>query len=255
MSSKSIISSKQDELEQTTNDIATLATFSKYRLAGFYLAITLIVLSLIGLSFKGLNLGLDFTGGYMTEFSTSQSIDKNQMKSQLTTYLSADFELNSNGLGTQWTIRQADGAAHIIDKEWLNTFTSQSGYDITPQDSVYIGSQVGSELIDNGSLALLFAAIAMMMYLTWRFEWRLACGSLVALMHDVLVVLGLFAWYLNYQRNLDIWWSAATRFCDCSFCWRGSGYAIVNCSIRNHSTAHWLKPRVLSTSRSSLIGQ
>lgn len=194
MSSKSIISSKQDELEQTKNDTATLATFSKYRLAGFYLAITLIALSLIGLGFKGLNLGLDFTGGYMTEFSTSQSIDKNQMKSQLTTYLSADFELNSNALGTQWTIRQADGAAHIIDKEWLNTFTSQSGYDITPQDSVYIGSQVGSELIDNGSLALLFAAIAMMMYLTWRFEWRLACGSLVALMHDVLVVLGLFAW-------------------------------------------------------------
>ena len=171
-----------------------LTIFSKYRLAGFYLAIGLIVLSLIGLGTKGLNLGLDFSGGYMTEFTTSQSIAKSQMQSQLASQLSADFELNSSAGNTQWTLRQADGVADVIDKTWLTTFASQSGFDITPQDSVYIGSQVGAELIDNGSLALLVAAIAMMLYLTWRFEWRLACGSLVALVHDVIVVLGLFAW-------------------------------------------------------------
>jgi len=190
MSNTSIISDKQ----KSTADITPLALFSKYRLAGFYLAISLIVLSIIGLGFKGLNLGLDFTGGYMTEFTTSLSIDKGQMQTQLVTHLSGDFELNSGAANTQWTIRQTDGTAHVIDKDWLNNFATQSGYDITPQDSVYIGSQVGSELIDNGGLALLVAAIAMMVYLTWRFEWRLACGSLVALVHDVLVVLGLFSW-------------------------------------------------------------
>jgi preprotein translocase subunit SecF len=130
----------------------------------------------------------------MTEFTTSQSIDKTQMQGQLANHLSGEFELNSGAANTQWIIRQADGAAHITDKEWLNTFATQSGYKITPQDSIYIGSKVGAELIDNGSLALLVAAIAMMLYLTWRFEWRLACGSLVALVHDVLLVLGLFAW-------------------------------------------------------------
>jgi preprotein translocase subunit SecF len=187
-------SNEQNTMSEMTAVTRPLSTFSKYRLAGFYLAISLMMLSLIGLGFKGLNLGLDFTGGYMTEFTTSQSIDKNKMQSQLASQLSADFELNSNATNTQWTIRQADGAATIIDKGWLDTFATQSGYNITPQDSVYIGSQVGSELIDNGSLALLVAAIAMMLYLTWRFEWRLACGSLVALVHDVLVVLGLFAW-------------------------------------------------------------
>jgi preprotein translocase subunit SecF len=194
ISTSSIISSDTDPLNHVKIPVVPLTTFSKYRLAGFYLAISLIVMSLIGLGFKGLNLGLDFTGGYMTEFTTSQSIDKTQMQSLLTSHLSGEFELNSSAANTQWTIRQADGAANIIDKKWLNNFAIQSGYNITPQDSVYIGSQVGAELIDNGSLALLVAAITMMLYLTWRFEWRLACGSLVALVHDVLVVLGLFAW-------------------------------------------------------------
>ncbi|MAD16304.1 MAG: protein translocase subunit SecF [Alteromonadaceae bacterium] len=181
-------------ISQSTGVHSPMAMFSKLRLAGFYLAISLMLLSAIGLGFKGLNLGLDFTGGYMTEFTTSQSIDKEQMQDQLATHLTGDFELNSSGANTQWTIRQADGADHVIDKDWLNNFAAQSGYDISPQDSVYIGSQVGSELIDNGGLALIVAAIAMMIYLTWRFEWRLACGSLMALVHDVLVVLGLFAW-------------------------------------------------------------
>ncbi|WP_166426013.1 protein translocase subunit SecF [Paraglaciecola sp. 20A4] len=192
MSNKSMLSSGTNILSKTP--AAPLARFSKYRLAGFYLAITLMVLSAFGLGFKGLNLGLDFTGGYMTEFTTSQSIDKGQMQSQLATHLTGDFELNSRSADTQWTIRQADGTANVINKDWLSNFATQTGYDITPQDSVFIGSQVGSELVDNGGLAMLVAAIAMMMYLTWRFEWRLACGSLVALVHDVLVVLGLFAW-------------------------------------------------------------
>lgn len=194
MSIKSMISHDTITPNKYAIETVPLTTFSKYRLAGFYIAITLIVLSLIGIGVKGLNLGLDFTGGYMTEFTTIQSINKTQMQNQLATHLSSDFELKSSTANTQWTIRQADGATNVIDKGWLNTFANQSGYNITPQDSVYIGSQVGSELIDNGSLALLVAAIAMMTYLTWRFEWRLACGSLVALVHDVTVVLGLFAW-------------------------------------------------------------
>ena len=181
-------------VKQSKGAHSPMAMFSKVRLAGFYLAISLMLLSAIGLGFKGLNLGLDFTGGYMTEFTTSQSIYKGQMQNQLGANLSGDFELSSSAANTHWTIRQADGAAHVIDKDWLYTFATQSGYDIAPQDSVYIGSQVGSELIDNGGLALIVAAVAMMIYLTWRFEWRLACGSLMALVHDVLVVLGLFAW-------------------------------------------------------------
>ncbi|MFA3792379.1 protein translocase subunit SecF [Aliiglaciecola sp. SL4] len=181
----------KNEMEKSPS----LSRFSRYRIAGFYLAMTLMVLSVVGLGMRGLNLGLDFTGGYMTEFTTSQSIDKADMQRQLGAQLTADFELNSSVTNTHWTVRQADGVADVIDKAWLADFAKQSGYQITPQDSVFIGSQVGSELIDNGGLAMLVAAIAMMMYLTWRFEWRLACGSLVALIHDVLVVLGLFAWF------------------------------------------------------------
>ncbi|MFT5299102.1 MAG: preprotein translocase subunit SecF, partial [Colwellia sp.] len=65
----------------------------------------------------------------------------------------------------------------------------------TPQDAIYIGSQVGEELINQGGLALLTAIIVILMYLSFRFEWRLAAGAVIALFHDVLIVLGLFAWF------------------------------------------------------------
>ncbi|MBU2876866.1 MULTISPECIES: protein translocase subunit SecF [Alteromonadaceae] len=187
-------SSSNNESNEGKGSTQTVSRFSKYRLAGFCLAMALMVISALGLGLRGLNLGLDFTGGYLTEFTTSQSIEKSHMQNQLAAQLTGDFELNSSMTNTHWTIRQGDDTTDVIDKQWLNQFANQSGYDITPQDSVFIGSQVGSELIDNGGLALIVAAIAMMVYLTWRFEWRLACGSLVALVHDVLVVLGLFAW-------------------------------------------------------------
>lgn len=172
----------------------TRKTVGKCRFIGFYFALSLMLLSTVGLVIKGLNLGLDFTGGYMTEFSTVQAVSQQQMHAQIAPTIRDDFTLSSTASGTQWIIRQPDDASQIIDKQWLSQFATQSGYDIRPQDSVYIGSQVGAELIDNGGLALLVAAIAMLLYLTWRFEWRLACGSIVALIHDVLVVLGLFAW-------------------------------------------------------------
>ena len=173
---------------------STINKMGKFRLLGFYFALGLMILSAVGLVTKGLNLGLDFTGGYLTEFTTSQAVSQQQMHAQLATHVRGDFKLSTSSGGTQWSIRQADAAPQVIDKDWLTQFARQSGYDISPQDSVYIGSQVGAELIDDGGLALLVAAITMMLYLTWRFEWRLACGSLIALVHDVLVVLGLFAW-------------------------------------------------------------
>lgn len=173
---------------------STLNTVGKLRLIGFYIALGLMLLSVLGLATKGLNMGLDFSGGYLTEFTTSQTVNQQQMQTQLGAHIKGDFKLSTSAGGTQWSIRQADDAPQVIDKKWLTEFATQSGYDISPQDSVYIGSQVGAELIDDGGLALLVAAIAMMLYLTWRFEWRLACGSLLALVHDVLVVLGLFAW-------------------------------------------------------------
>jgi preprotein translocase subunit SecF len=170
-------------------------TLSHFRIASFYCALVFVVIALFGLFSKNLALGLDFTGGYLTEFSTEKSINQKQMTDLLTSYLPEGFKVTSADGGTHWSAQQADNLSSLKGKEWLADFALHSGLTITPQDAIYIGSQVGEELINQGGLALLTAIIVILMYLSFRFEWRLAAGAVIALFHDVLIVLGLFAWF------------------------------------------------------------
>ena len=168
---------------------------SKFRLASFYFAAVFILFSLFGLFYNGLNLGLDFTGGYLTEFSTQQSITQNKMEALLTSFLPDTFQLSSAENGTHWSVQQVDNDISLKGKTWLTEFSERSGLTIMPQDAIYIGSQVGEELINQGGLALLTSVIVILLYLSFRFEWRLAAGSVIALFHDVIIVLGIFAWF------------------------------------------------------------
>ena len=168
---------------------------SKFRLASFYVAPIFILFSLIGLFYNGLNLGLDFTGGYLTEFTTEQSITQNKMDTLLTSFLPDTFQLSSAENGTHWSVQQVDNDISLKGKTWLTEFSKESGLTIMPQDAIYIGSQVGEELINQGGLALLTSVIVILLYLSFRFEWRLAAGSVIALFHDVIIVLGIFAWF------------------------------------------------------------
>jgi preprotein translocase subunit SecF len=165
------------------------------RITSFYCAALFVVIALFGLFNKGLELGLDFTGGYLTEFTTEKSVSQKQMNELLNSYLPESFKLTSADEGTHWSVQQADNKSSLQGKEWLANFALQSQLTITPQDAIYIGSQVGEELINQGGLALLTAIIVILMYLSLRFEWRLAAGAVIALFHDVLIVLGLFAWF------------------------------------------------------------
>jgi len=168
---------------------------SKCRLIGLCFGAVLILFSLLGLLSNGLNLGLDFTGGYLTEFSTEQPIIRHEMDTLLAAYLPDSFQLSTAENGTHWSVQQADNNFSLKGKYWLNDFSLQSGLSITPLDALYIGSQVGDELINQGGLALLTAVIVILLYLSLRFEWRLAAGSVIALFHDVIIVLGIFAWF------------------------------------------------------------
>lgn len=170
------------------------SVLTKTRQFGFYFSILLVCFSLTGIYLKGLNVGLDFTGGYLTEFTLSQSFEQREIQRLAEKLISPDVRVNSAENGSRWTIRQPDSNGVDADRSWLEGFASELNTQITPLDSAYIGSQVGNELRDQGGLALLVAAIAIMLYLWIRFEWRLASGALLALIHDVLIVLGIFAW-------------------------------------------------------------
>lgn len=174
-----------------TFNIINLATL---RHIGCYLSVVLVVFSLLGLGVKGLNVGTDFSGGYVTEFVTEVPIQQETIASEISSFFADPIRVNSAQNDTRWTVRQADTPQALSNQTWLEHLSQSTGVEITPLDTTFIDSQVGDELRDQGGLALLVAAIAIMLYLWIRFEWRLALGSLLALIHDVIVVLGIFAW-------------------------------------------------------------
>lgn len=165
------------------------------RFFGLSVAMITMFFSLLSLFIYGLNLGLDFTGGYLTEYSTKSFVSQQDMQRKLSDYLPEGFTVSSAKSGTEWSVRLAEDLGEGSSSHWLTDFVHTSGWAITPADTMYIGSQVGEELINQGGLALLTALIIVLSYLSFRFEWRLAIGSIAALFHDVLLVLGCFAWF------------------------------------------------------------
>jgi len=179
---------------------------TRLRFMGMLLSAILVLLSVFTLAQKGLNFGLDFTGGYLTEFTTSQSVELKELQSFIAKNHTGEFELTAQG-NSHFQLREAPSAsatsttANSLD--WQSVVTQNNDINAQVLSSAYIGSQVGDELFDQGCLAMFAAMIAVMLYLAVRFEWRLAVGSVVALVHDLILVLGLFS-LLNIEFNLTV---------------------------------------------------
>ena len=162
---------------------------------GLVLAGIAMLISTTGLLVKGLNFGIEFTGGVVTEFTTTTSLQQPQVLSQLAANIPGEFRLNGSQDGQSWTLRQSDETSIEAQRNVLRDIASQQHWPLQLEESVFMGSQIGNELIEKGGMALLVAALCMMAYVTLRFEWRLATAAIVALLHDVLWVLGCFAWF------------------------------------------------------------
>ncbi len=155
------------------------------------------ILAVFFLFSRGLNLSVEFTGGTVVEVSYSSAPDLNQIRSKL------------HGLGLQQSTVQNLGKASDVmirlpNKKGQNSaslsnqvFDSISDLGANPQlKSVeFIGPEVGQDLVTNGLLALLFVCIGIMAYLAIRFEWRFAVSAILANMHDVVIILGCFAFF------------------------------------------------------------
>ena len=180
-------------------------TGTRIRFMGLVLSTVLVLLSVVTLAQKGLNFGLDFTGGYLTEFTTNQSIELKQLKTFIAKNHNGEFELTAQG-NNHFQLREAPAinqSASNSSNDWQSAVTQSTDINATILSSAYIGSQVGDELFEQGCLALLAAMVAVMLYLAIRFEWRLALGSVVALTHDLILVLGLFS-LLQLEFNLTV---------------------------------------------------
>ncbi|EKO3591354.1 protein translocase subunit SecF [Vibrio metschnikovii] len=165
-------------------------------------SIALTLLALAAFAIRGLNMGLDFTGGMVTEVRVDKSLTHDQVLNVLKPELGDSTSVIQSGEEGRWVIRYPLVEEQQSDPEietLLNTISSQ----IEVVSNSMVGSQVGEELIDQGGLALLICILCILGYLSFRFEWRLASGALLALLHDVILVLGFFA-VTQMEFNLTV---------------------------------------------------
>ena len=175
--------------------------FMRPRKIASTLSIILVVLSIFSLSFKGLNAGLDFTGGTLTEIKLSQSTDLEEIREVLSSKLDDDFQVSYFGSEQDVLIKIPGGSENNLSNEIISSLKNSFQFDLRRKD--FIGPQIGEELRDQGGLGILAAMLVMMVYIMFRFQFKFAVGALLALIHDVLIVTGFFSiFYIGFNLTV-----------------------------------------------------
>lgn len=165
-----------------------------------FVSALLFAFSLLVISLKGFNWGLDFTGGVVAEVRLEQALSQAEIKSHIDHSVGQDVAVNGSTVPGLWEIRYNPGTETSVSlPETLASLDS----DFEMVSSSIIGPQVGQEMVEQGGLAILVCLVLTLLYLSYRFEWRFALGALVALLHDVVLVLGLFS-LIQMEFNLTV---------------------------------------------------
>ena len=146
---------------------------------------------------KGLNLGVDFTGGTLIEVQTEQAADLNRIRTTLEKTGLPEISVQNFGSSRDVLIRLPAKAGSSAAQTSNTVMAALQADDpkITLQKVDFVGPAVGKELYDSGALALLVVAFGIMAYLAMRFEWRFAVSGMLANMHDIVIILGVFAFF------------------------------------------------------------
>ena len=168
--------------------------FMKIRRQTTVLSIILIVISIYSLFVNKLNFGLDFTGGSLIEIRLAEDIDSlEEIRGLLQSMNLSDFQVNYFGSNRDISIKVPGGDTSIDEDVLIQNLKQDFDFEVRRQE--FVGPQVGSELRDQGGLGLLAALAVMMVYIMFRFQYKFALGALLALVHDVVIVLGFFSFF------------------------------------------------------------
>ena len=182
----------------------TTINFMGQRKLAAGLSVLLIILSIGSLSVRGLNFGLDFTGGTLIELSYSQAPELNSVRGTLTEIGFEEFTVQTFGSARDIVVRipaddtgesGADLSTRVLEA------LAEDNPDVDLRRVEFVGPQVGQELAEQGGLALLYALFGILIYVSLRFQWRFAVGAVTALIHDVLIVLGFLS---LFQMSFDL---------------------------------------------------
>ena len=166
----------------------------KRKLAAFF-SITLMVASIASLVIQGLNFGVDFTGGTLVEVGYAQPVELESIRSALASSEFGEATVQSFG-------RASDVLIRIAPKQGSNTADIsgailellQAGDQSVEMRRVeFVGPQVGEELTEDGGLAMLYALLGILIYVALRFQMRFSVGAIAALVHDVVITIGIFS--------------------------------------------------------------
>ena len=180
--------------------------FVRYNRRAFVVSSVLIIGSLVAFLMQGLNFGIDFKGGILVEISSSEPVDIGNLRGRMQTLELGEVQIQQFGTPTDVLIRvaEADGA--------VSTERDLSAVDAIRQDLEgefeirrveIVGPQVSRELIQTGLLAVVAAISSMLIYIWFRFEWQFSVGAVMALVHDVILTIGVFS-LLQLDFNLSI---------------------------------------------------
>ena len=177
---------------------------SKFKKANIASAIIFIV-SILFISFKGLNYGIDFKGGTLIELRTETSIDTSLIRESLRTMNLGDVNVKKFGKKGDYLIKveQKNSNNSSLIPEIKKTLSDYLNTEVDFRRVENVGPKVSSELLQSSVIAITLALAAMLFYIWVRFEWQFSVGSIIALFHDVTITLGIFS-LLSLEINLSI---------------------------------------------------
>jgi preprotein translocase subunit SecF len=158
-------------------------------------SLVLIIVSIASLGVRGLNLGIDFTGGVLIEAGYPEPPDLGDVRRRLASGGFADALVQNFGTATDVMIRvlpqEGVNSGQVGENIMALLTAGQEGVELRRVE--FVGPQVGEELTERGGLAMLFAMIMILIYIMLRFQWKFAVGSVAALVHDVIITIGIFS--------------------------------------------------------------
>ena len=179
---------------------ATNINFMRIKKLTLFVSTILFLLSLSLIFIKGLNLGIDFTGGTLIEVRFKENIDLNNLRTKMNKLNLGEIQLQTIGNENDIIFKVQDNKNKQIETVQIIK-ESLSDQSVEYRRTEFVGPKVGSELVNAGIIAVIFSLIGILIYIWIRFQWNFALGAIIALIHDVILTLGFFS-VLQLEFNL-----------------------------------------------------
>ncbi len=169
------------------------------------ISVLAIISSLFFLFYKNLNFGIDFKGGTLIEIKKDKELSIAEIRNQLSELNIGDIQIQTFGSDDIILIRIENSTNLVVnaDMSSIELIRSKLGNDVIIQRTEIVGPKVSSELIQKGIIAIIIAVFLMLFYIWVRFEWQFSIGAVTALIHDVMITMGIFS-LLQIEFNLSI---------------------------------------------------